>query len=182
MYAVVQKEQTGLDKAVEEVKFRMSRYSVTPNIMIIPPQVGLYLSLAPESKLTFPLGGPAAAAAFESGLAGFEARSFRGLGIMTSTPVRSPHPCPWRPPHACLPPRGAQYEVSDDQDSVQMLQRSTQVGEFYRMAPPNVFDTTKRLPATYMGKPPQHHKTGHFLPLRVHWQTSWCTTRSRTCT
>ena len=62
MYAIVQKEQTGiatstsnlrrllpcplslfsedcftgLDKAVEEVKFRMSRYSVTPNIMIIP--------------------------------------------------------------------------------------------------------------------------------------------------
>ena len=31
-----------------------------------------------------------------------------------------------------------------------MLQRSTQVGEFYRMAPPNVFDTTKALPATYM--------------------------------
>lgn len=135
------------------------------------PQVGLYLSLAPESKLTFPLGGPAAAAAFESGLAGFEARSFRGLGIMTSTPVRTPH-CTRRlfffsiarnstvPLALCSPllaPRGAQYEVSDDQDSVQMLQRSTQVGEFYRMAPPNVFDTTKALPATYMGKPPHMH-------------------------
>jgi hypothetical protein len=128
MYAVVQKEQTGLDKAVETVKFRMSRYSVTPNIMIIPPQLGLYLSLAPESKLTFPLGGPAAAAAFERGLAGFEARSFRGLGIMTSTP----------------------YEVSDDQDSVQMLQRSTQIGEYYRMAPPNVFASDRKLPASYM--------------------------------
>ena len=128
MYAVVQKEQTGLDKAVETVKFRMSRYSVTPNIMIIPPQLGLYLSLAPESKLTFPLGGPAAAAAFEQGLAGFEARSFRGLGIMTSTP----------------------YEVSDDQDSVQMLQRSTQIGEYYRMAPPNVFASNQKLPASYM--------------------------------
>lgn len=62
------------------------------------------------------------------------------------------HPCPWRPPHACLPPRprGAQYEVSDDQDSVQMLQRSSQVGEFYRMSPPAVFDDTERLPASYM--------------------------------
>lgn len=121
--------------------------------------------------MTFPLGGPAAAAAFESGLAGFEARSFRGLGIMTSTPVRTPH-CTRRlfffsiarnstvPLALCSPllaPRGAQYEVSDDQDSVQMLQRSTQVGEFYRMAPPNVFDTTKALPATYMGKPPHMH-------------------------
>lgn len=43
-----------------------------------------------------------------------------------------------------------QYEVSDDQDSVQMLQRSTQVGEFYRMSPPAVFDMSKRLPPTYM--------------------------------
>ena len=35
-------------------------------------------------------------------------------------------------------PSCAQYEVSDDQDSVQMLQRSSQVGEFYRMSPPPV--------------------------------------------
>jgi hypothetical protein len=39
MYAIVQKDQMGLDKAVEEVKHRMSRYSVSPNMMIIPPQV-----------------------------------------------------------------------------------------------------------------------------------------------
>lgn len=128
MYAIVQKEQLGLDKAVEEVKFRMSRYSVTPNMMIVPPQLGLYMALAPEQKLTFPLGGPAAQAAFEAGLAGFEAKAFRGLGIMTSTP----------------------YEVSDDQDSVQMLQRSTQVGEFYRMSPPAAWDRTKKLPPAYM--------------------------------
>ena len=31
-----------------------------------------------------------------------------------------------------------------------MLQRSSQVGEFYRMAPPAVFDETKPLPASYM--------------------------------
>lgn len=37
-----------------------------------------------------------------------------------------------------------------DQDSVQMLQRSTQVGEFYRMSPPPVFNTSQRLPSTYM--------------------------------
>tara|TARA_B100001057_G_scaffold484387_1_gene562408 strand:- start:130 stop:237 length:108 start_codon:yes stop_codon:yes gene_type:complete len=29
MYAIVQKDQMGLDKAIEEVKYRMSRYSVT---------------------------------------------------------------------------------------------------------------------------------------------------------
>lgn len=119
MYSIVQKEQQGFDKAVEECKFRMSRYSVSPNMLIIPPQVSyhaqlparantarsmhslltrcrplpcpqlaLYMSLAPEAKLTYPLGGPAAAAAFDAGMSGFEARAFRGLGVMTSTPVR----------------------------------------------------------------------------------------------
>lgn len=55
--------------------------------VIIPPQLALYMSIAPEAKLTYPLGGPPAAAAFESGVQGFEARDFRGLGVMTSTPV-----------------------------------------------------------------------------------------------
>ena len=55
----------------------------------------------------------------------------------------------------CPPPANrhafrAQYEVSDDQDSVQMLQRSSQIGEFYRMSPPEVWDGTKRLPQSYL--------------------------------
>ena len=44
----------------------------------------------------------------------------------------------------------SQFEVSEDADSVQMLQRSTQVGEFYRMSPPAVFNEKAKLPATYM--------------------------------
>jgi hypothetical protein len=86
------------------------------------------MALAPEAKLTYPLAGPAGQAAFSAGVQGFEAQSFRGLGVFTSTP----------------------YEVSDDQDSVQMLQRSTQIGEFYRMAPPAVFDQNSPLPPSYM--------------------------------
>jgi len=31
-----------------------------------------------------------------------------------------------------------------------MLQRSTQIGEFYRMSPPAVYDSTKPLPTSYM--------------------------------
>jgi len=48
----------------------------------------LYMALAPESKLTYKEGGPAAEARFEAGVAGFEARSFRGCGVFTSEPVR----------------------------------------------------------------------------------------------
>ena len=42
----------GFDKAVEECKFRMSRYGVTPNMLVLPPQMLLYMALAPEAKLT----------------------------------------------------------------------------------------------------------------------------------
>jgi len=90
-------------------------------------QLLLYMALAPEEKIKFTEGGERAVANFEAGKAGYEARAFRGLGVFTSSP----------------------FEVSDDQDSVQMLQRSTQVGEFYRMAPPAVFNGNK-LPGTYM--------------------------------
>jgi hypothetical protein len=116
MYGIAQKEQQGFDKAVEECKYRMSRYGVTPNMLILPPQMLLYMALAPEEKLSYKEGGPAAEARFEAGVAGFEARAFRGCGIFTSEP----------------------FEVSDDADSVQMLTRSSQIGEFYVMSPPQV--------------------------------------------
>jgi hypothetical protein len=44
------------------------------------------MALAPEQKLTYPLAGPAGPAAFAAGKEGFEAQSFRGLGVFTSTP------------------------------------------------------------------------------------------------
>jgi len=31
----------------------MSRYAVTPNMLIMPPQMLLYMALAPEQKLTY---------------------------------------------------------------------------------------------------------------------------------
>ena len=127
-YAITQKEGLGFDKCVEEAKSRMARYQITPNMLIVPPQLLLYMATAPEEKITYKEGGPSAAAAFEAGVAGFESRAFRGMGIFTSNP----------------------YEVSDDQDSVQMLQRSTQVGEFYRMSPPSVWKTDSILPPAYM--------------------------------
>ena len=68
----------GFDKAVEECKYRMSRYGVSPNMLVMPPQMLLYMALAPEAKLTYEKGGPAAEARFEAGVAGFEARAFRG--------------------------------------------------------------------------------------------------------
>jgi len=79
LYGIAQKEQLGFDKAVEECKYRafccriqpkrttqtsnvflfltthfivpgMSRYGVTPNMMVLPPQMLLYMALAPEQS------------------------------------------------------------------------------------------------------------------------------------
>ena len=87
------------------------------------------------TQIKYVEGGERAVAAFDAGVAGYEARAFRGMGVFVSTP----------------------YEVSDDADSVQMLQRSSQVGEFYRMAPPpvpKVSASTGKMVPEYMGKPP----------------------------
>lgn len=92
----------------------MKRYGVTPNLLVIPPQLALYMSLAPDEKITYKEGGPAAIANFEAGVEGFTTRAFRGCGVVTSEP----------------------FEVSDEMEAVQMLQRFTQVGEFYVMSPP----------------------------------------------
>lgn len=78
----------------------------------------LYMALAATDKIEYSKAGPAGPARFEAGVAGYEARAFRGLGVFTSSP----------------------YEVNDDTDSLQMLQRSTQVGEFYRMSFPKTGD------------------------------------------
>jgi hypothetical protein len=64
------------------------RYGVTPDLLCVPPQLLLYMALAPEEKLMYDKGGPSAAATFEEGVEGFKARQYRGMGVVTSDPVR----------------------------------------------------------------------------------------------
>ena len=135
-----QKEGLGLDKCIETAKARMARYQVravrhapqcrrfaphaprplrpqvTPNMLIVPPELLLYIATSSEEKYVYNVAGPAGPAKFEAGVAGYEARAFRGCGVVTSSP----------------------FEISDDADSLQMLQRNTQVGEFYRMRAPSI--------------------------------------------
>ena len=152
----------------------------------------LYMALAPEQKLTYKVcsqrspsharaptltlililyqeGGPAAEARFEAGVAGFEARSFRGCGVFTSGAHARAHRAPFppltfraahllplaacaqspsrsrtvrhtTPRQLCGPVRlSPRLRACADADSVQMLTRSSQIGEFYVMAPPQVF-------------------------------------------
>lgn len=88
-------------------------------MLVVPPALLLYITLASDEKIKYSSAGPAGPANFEAGVAGYEARAFRGLGVFTSNP----------------------FEVAEDSDSVQLLQRSTQVGEFYIMGLPKVMPT-----------------------------------------
>lgn len=47
----VQKEGLNFDRLVEEVKLRMGRYNCEPNLLIVPPQLSLYLSMVPDEKI-----------------------------------------------------------------------------------------------------------------------------------
>ena len=94
----------------------MARYQVSPNILVVPPELLLYIATASEEKYVYNIAGPSGPEKFEAGVAGYEARSFRGCGVVTSSP----------------------FEISDDADSLQMLQRNTQIGEFYRMRAPSI--------------------------------------------
>ena len=97
-------------------------------MLIVPPQLLLYLTVGDEGKIRFIEGGDRAVTKFEEGMAGYEARAFRGMGVFTSMP----------------------FEVSDDSDSVQLLQRSSQVGEFYRMQRPDVIPPKKAADGTWL--------------------------------
>jgi hypothetical protein len=81
----------------------------------VPPQLSLYMSMQPEEKINYSIAGPGGPAKFEAGVSGFET-SFRGLNVVRAMP----------------------FETSDESDAVQMLQRQTQVGEYYYIGAPDV--------------------------------------------
>ena len=45
------------------------------------------MTLAPEEKTLYSVGGPKAQAQFDAGPEGFATRAFRGLGVVMSEPV-----------------------------------------------------------------------------------------------
>ena len=91
-------------------------------------QLLLYLALGPDEKLKYVEGGDRAVTRFEEGVKGLEAKAYRGLGVFQSQP----------------------YDQSDESQALQLLQRSTQVGEFYRMMPPETWSKEYILPPAYM--------------------------------
>ena len=129
-YAIVQKDGRGLDLVVEKGKQRMARYHVTPNMLVMAPETQLYVTMVPPERIVFNEAGERGPARFDSYNGNQGWPSFRGLNCFTSNP----------------------FDSGDSVDSVQMLRRQTQVGEFYVMRPPTVLsqNTVAALPASYM--------------------------------
>lgn len=69
----------------------------------------------PDEKIEFNKAGPGGPASFAAGVAGFETGAFRGMGVTRAMP----------------------FETSDESDAVQMLQRQTQIGEYYIIGAPD---------------------------------------------
>lgn len=129
LFACVQKEARGLDLAIEKAKQRMARYGIEPNMLIMVPETQLYITMVPtEMRQHFERGerGPSQ---YDSYAGNRTWASFRGLDCFTTNP----------------------FDSGDNVDSVQMLRRNTQVGEFYVMAPPYTWESSTALPKTYMG-------------------------------
>ena len=79
------------------------RYGVTPNMLIVPNQISLYMTMAPEEKTVYQLGGDKALAEFEAGAQGFLSKSFRGCAVVTSDPFEVSDGALWSPEsHPCV--------------------------------------------------------------------------------
>ena len=129
MFAIVQKEDRGIDRMVAYAQEAMMRYKVYPNAVVLPPEMLLYVTMVPDERTLYNLGGPEAIARFEAGPNGLRNGTLRGLKVFTADT----------------------FEASgEDARPMQLLQRNTQVGEFYVMRSPETFDPNKGLPADYL--------------------------------
>ena len=126
-YAAVQKSGQGLDLAIEKAKQRLARYHVEPDMLIMAPETQLYVTMIPPEKTVFAERGERGPASFDAYRGNKPWKSFRGLNVFTSNP----------------------FDSGDNVDSLQMLRRSSQVGEFYVMRPPT-YVGAKGLPPTYL--------------------------------
>lgn len=102
-------------------------------MLIMAPETQLYVTMVPPEKIVYAEAGERGPSRFESYNGNQGWPSFRGLNCYTSNP----------------------FDSGDTVDSVQMLRRQTQVGEFYVMRPPNALargtpQDQKPLPSSYM--------------------------------
>lgn len=127
-FAAVQKEDRGLDLVVAKALESMRRYGARPDSIILPPELMLYVTMVPDEKTIYNLGGPQAIARFEAGPDALRSGSFRGLNVYTAD---------------C-------FEDREEAQPLQLMQRNVQVGEFYVASAPRTYDLAAGILPNYM--------------------------------
>lgn len=106
-YAAIQKQENGLDIAIEQAKQRMGRYGAKPDTLVIPPKVSIYLTMVRPEKTQYYIAGPAGAKNLRQGPDALT--SFRGLKVFET--------------------RG--FDVYQGEAPIDIGLRRRQVGEYY---------------------------------------------------
>lgn len=97
---------------MKNIKKRLSRYGVTPNMWVFPPKMAIYASMVPPEKTTYPLAGVKGQATFEAGPSALG--SFRGVNVYETR----------------------LFDVYENELPIDLLRRQAQVGEYYVMTNP----------------------------------------------
>ena len=84
MWGIVQKQERGLYVLDADIKDLMRYQGVTPDTILFPSRMGMYVSLVPGSETEYYRKGPGAIANLETGPATFQ--TFRGLQVHESRP------------------------------------------------------------------------------------------------
>ena len=109
-FAITQKDGRGFERMIEATKQKMGLYHVSPNSLIMAPQMSMYLTMGPEERIRYDLVGPEGPARFNAGPNALESGSVRGLKVYEVKP----------------------FDVGEaSREAIQMLSRSVQVGEYY---------------------------------------------------
>ena len=127
-YAVLCKgNENGLDIALETARRVMAQYDVQPNMVIMDPATQLYIRMIPRENKQMYLGGNTAVEQYNSFNGGKGITTYRDLQVYTQN----------------------HFDVGEQTENVNMLERNTQVGEYYVMSPPEYLGSEK-LPSSYM--------------------------------
>ena len=79
MWACLQKDIKGVYIMDAEIKHHMKINGVTPNVLVLPPKAGIYVSMVPPSETTYSERGPGAREALTDGRTGIT--TFRGTKV-----------------------------------------------------------------------------------------------------
>lgn len=112
MWGILQKDQKALYIMDAEIKWAMKRNGVTPNVLVLPPKAGIYVSMVPDIETVYSERGPGAHEALTKDRIGIPV--FRGTRVFEA--------------------QG--FDVDYANESVDLTSRSRMIGEYFVIPAP----------------------------------------------